>query len=103
MQHQPHGNGLKVGHFGHFAINFGCNGSNFFRTLITFTLFSYRNFFISGFFFTDNEEVGDAFELVITDFATDFLVAVFDDGAHVEFVQFVSHVVGIVVELLADG
>ncbi len=71
--------------------------------MVTFALFSYRNFAIFCFFFAYDEQIGDAFELVVAYFATDFLVAVIDDGTDIEVVELFCHLVCVVVELLADG
>ena len=54
-----------------FGENFG-KGSNFHRTFITFTLFSYRNFFILFFFFSDNKQIRNSFELIIRVFSARF-------------------------------
>ena len=55
------------------------------------------------FFFAYDEQIGDAFEFVIADFAADFFVAVVDGYADVESFELLGHLVSVVVEFLRDG
>lgn len=78
-------------------------GTNFHRTLITLTLFSYRNFAVFLLFLAYDKHIRYALELVFANFLADFFVAVIDDGADVGLVELVDNAASVVIEFLGDG
>ena len=92
--------GLAVDRVFDLLFDIVCKCSNFNGTFIAFALFSYRNLATFGFFLAYDEQIGDAFEFVIADFAADFFVAVVDGYANVESLELLGHLVSVVVEFL---
>ena len=70
-----------VHHFLYLAFQKFREGSNFHRTFITFTLFSYSDLSIFRFFLAYDQHIGDAFQLVVANLTTDFLISVIHDSA----------------------
>ena len=86
----------------YFIVQKRCKGSNFHRTFITFALFSYRNFIIFCFFFSDDEHIRNTFQFIVTNLTTDFFISVIYQNTNVLFFQLTGDVPCIFIELLTD-